>query len=96
MINVAKLGSSCFGYCKIHKKFFTGTVITGSPTEFVEGLPIARWGDVVYSPCGHTGSIITASTTRFANGIGVARLGDQTEGVFVGTIITGCTTVFTL
>ena len=101
MIPIATLGSSCYGYCNIHKKIFTGTIVTSSNKTFAGGLGVARMGDVVLSPCGHTGVIVTASLKTYSESVGIARLGDEfgpgdTSNPFRGTIITGSSDTFSL
>ena len=68
----------------------TGTIVTGSPDVFVNGLQAARLNDSVVHNCPHcgTGHISSASGSVFANGIPVARLGDAVTYPGGGGIIT--------
>ena len=52
MIPVARIGDSTFGLCihPIHKKgpkYFSGTIISGAPTVFVNNRPVAIVGSLV-------------------------------------------------
>ena len=76
----------------------SGTIIQGSPTVNVNGLPIARLNDAVEHSCPHcgTGYISSSSSTVFANGMGVARIGDSvTYPGGGGAIVTGSPNVNT-
>ena len=57
-----------------------GTVVQGSPTATINGIPIGRIGDAVTCPIrGHgTTSIATGDSNMLDGGIPVARHGDQT------------------
>lgn len=93
-MNIARLGDKLRGVCSIHGTV-NATIVTASSTHLVNGLGVARLGDIAFTSCGHTGKIITASSSQTADGLGVARLGDTTSGIFTGVIITGSPDTFT-
>lgn len=77
------------------KKNVIGIIVTGSANVFVNGLGLARLGDIVVRNDGHIGVIVTGSGSVFTNGLGNARLTDFFTGCFEGIIITGSANVFT-
>jgi uncharacterized Zn-binding protein involved in type VI secretion len=91
MAEVARHTDDTIGICYVCE--FTpqraGTITGHSTDVIVNGLGVARLGDIVTASCGHTGTINTASSTVYANGIKVARKGDSFTGNYVGTIIEG-------
>ena len=73
-----------------------GTITSGSPDVFINGLRAARLNDTVRHNCPHcgTGFVSSASGSVFANGAPVARLGDRvTYPGGRGTITTANDTV---
>jgi uncharacterized Zn-binding protein involved in type VI secretion len=54
-----------------------GTIVSGSPSCFCNGLAIARLGDAVMCDLHGAQTITSASGSVFANGIGIARVGDS-------------------
>lgn len=90
MPGTARVTDKTIGICSCHDDAIEveGVIETGSPTRFVNGLAVARKGDIVRADCGHTGIISTYSPDVFVDGLPVARLGDKTEGCYVATIIT--------
>ena len=96
MLDVARIGDIGEGVCCAgdgHNT--TGTIITGSPNVFANGLNIARLGDILVTNDSHEriGVIIAGSSKTRANGLEVARLSDSFDGCFSGTIINGSPTV---
>jgi uncharacterized Zn-binding protein involved in type VI secretion len=55
-----------------------GTVTTGSPDTFANGLAVARVGDTYDCPEHGPNPIATGSPDTTANGAAVARVGDTT------------------
>ena len=54
-----------------------GVIITGSPTTYDNGPPIARIGDLHACPIHGVNCIVTGSPTTSDNGPPVARIGDM-------------------
>jgi len=77
-----------------------GRIVQGASRVFVEGKPVARWGDLGHSPlcCGGVGRIELQPPARnvFVEGKPVAALGDPTLhcGIAPGAIATGSGRVF--
>ena len=96
-IGIARLGDRTHGQCSCHTSTITtgGTIVTASTDTTVNGMVVARLGDIVLADCGHTGTIVTCSQTNTCNGLGIARLGDKTQGCYVATIITASLDDFT-
>ena len=77
----------------------TGTIITGAGTVYAEGLGVARLGDIVEGNDDHQelAVILSGSPTVYCEGSPAARIGDFFEGnQFVGVLITGAATVYTI
>jgi len=55
-----------------------GSVTTGSPDTFANGLKVARVGDTYSCPIHGANPIVTGSADTTANGQAVARVGDTT------------------
>lgn len=55
-----------------------GSVTTGSPDTFTNGLAVARVGDTYNCPIHGANPITTGSPDTTANGLAVARVGDIT------------------
>lgn len=55
-----------------------GSVTTGSPDTFANGLAVARVGDTYNCPIHWPNAIVTGSPDTNANGRAVARVGDTT------------------
>lgn len=68
-----------------------GSIISGSPKVFADGLPVARIGDPAV--CNQHGAvtIITGSSKVLADGVGVARINDKLS--CGATIVTGSSKV---
>ncbi|MEE3652496.1 MULTISPECIES: type VI secretion system PAAR protein [unclassified Brenneria] len=81
MGNAVKLGNSDTG----HGSHPPTSVIAGSPTVNVDGLPLARQGDPL-APHGHSRSISGGSSSVFIDGKPAARSGDAVScgGVLIG------------
>lgn len=54
-----------------------GAITSGSPTVFVNALPVARLGDAAVCDVHGPTVIDSASAFSRANGIGIARVGDS-------------------
>lgn len=95
-MKVARVTDRTFGTCygHIYPIAIGGTIITGSPDVYDNGLQVARIGDIVRADCGHTAKIITGSPSVYANGIQKARLTDRVAGIYVATIISASNDVF--
>ena len=92
---IARVGDVWTGICKCHESPIkvSGTIVSGSGTNFADGIPVARIGDVVISSCGHSATIIAGSPTSTADGIPIARIGDPVaSGCISGIIISGSAT----
>ncbi len=88
----ARMSDTGAGYDECHDdtKFnVTGTIIQGAEIVIVNGLPVARMGDIVMRDDGHYGVIIGGSGTVIASGLPVARMSEEFFGCFTGTIIGG-------
>ena len=85
MTNFARLTDATTGVCSIDGPQ-SGTITSSASTTYVEGLLVARVGDVVTAGCGHTGTISAASGNIYAEGKRTARKGDPFSGVYSGTI----------
>lgn len=77
----------------------TGSIVTGSPTVFVNGLNAVRVGDVTeeFDCCceGDTGTVAIGSSKVFINGRPASRKGDNIYShTGSADIITGSETVF--
>ena len=74
------------------------SLISGSPSVYVDGRPVGRVGDI-YAPheCQehpiHQGHISSGSSSVFANGFGVGRIGDVVDCPATCTIAEGSSTV---
>jgi uncharacterized Zn-binding protein involved in type VI secretion len=55
-----------------------GTISTGSPDVFVNGIPVARVTDIYICSIHGPNPIIKGSSRLWANGLPVARIGDPT------------------
>lgn len=74
----------------------TGTVLNGSPTVSVGGLPAARAGDLASCPLPFhipVSAIVGGSSTVRINGLPAARVGDVTADGPPATITLGANTV---
>ncbi len=69
-----------------------GTIASGSPNTFVNGLPLARVGDLVLCDIHAEQAIVSGSPDVFCNESPVARLGDAVSCGAV--IIEGSPNVF--
>ncbi len=72
----------------------TGMIIMGSPKVQYDGLPAARFGDMVITTCPHCGGVgsicLGGAQKNLIDGIPAHRLGDSYVGPFGnGIIITG-------
>jgi len=70
-----------------------GMIVTGSPNVSLTNLASARNTDIVLSFCGHVGIIITGSSVVNTNNLQRTKIGSIFTGIFMGTIITGVSTV---
>ncbi len=84
----ARLTDVGTGVCSIHGPK-TGKIITCSNNTKLNGLGVARVGDVVLATCGHTGVLVSGSPNVKTNGKQNIRIGDPFTGIFSGNIITG-------
>lgn len=69
-----------------------GIIITGSPNTIVNGIPMARTGDIGIHNCPHCpiNMCITGSPNTLANGRQIHRIGDLvTEFCGIGFTVTG-------
>jgi uncharacterized Zn-binding protein involved in type VI secretion len=91
MIGVARHGDRAEGICHRHNGDLhtTGYIVASGNLLDIEGLGIARVGDVVQFDCGHTGVIVTGSDCLIVSGIQAARIGDQVAGDVDGVIVSG-------
>lgn len=55
-----------------------GVVVTGSPDVYVNGLKVARVGDIYACPIHGANPIVSGSPDTYANDSNVARVGDTT------------------
>ncbi|MBE5203346.1 type VI secretion system PAAR protein [Pectobacterium quasiaquaticum] len=85
MGNAVKLGDNDTG----HGSHPPTSVVAGSSTVKVDGLPLARQGDPL-APHGHSRSISGGSSSVFIDGKPAARSGD---GVSCGSVLVGGGTV---
>lgn len=56
-----------------------GVILTGASSVFINGVPVARLGEVIQShgDSPHNSAVIVTSSSKvFSEGIGVARVGD--------------------
>lgn len=91
MFPISRLFDTTIG----HGCFPPQKILTGSPTVFIEGKPVARTGDVIQPHCCgsscHPSFCGKGSLTVNANGLPVMRVTDSAN---CGSIImTGATTV---
>lgn len=56
-----------------------GVIVSGCESVLVNGLPVARIGDIHDCPEHGLGTITTGSESITAGGAGVARIGDMTS-----------------
>lgn len=89
---ICRVGDQCTGTCTAaapgHPRSFIGTWTTGSPTTFVEGLPVVRIGDTGITDCGHHMVAAGNTNTFTADGIKVIRVGDAVSIVEGGSGVT--------
>ena len=90
---VARIGDPTYGVCRIHGNQ-NGHIVAGSENVFVNGIGIARIGDLVQADCGHTGIIASGAEVTFANGNLIARVNDHIEGIYTASILSGSANVF--
>ncbi len=86
MSQIARLGDSTEGSCVFHGGV-SGVITSAASTTLVNGIPVARLGDVVTAACGHVGIISSASSSAYAEGVPIARLGDAVSGTYNATIV---------
>lgn len=93
-IPIARVGDIATGICRAHKYPIpvTGIIANGSPSVTVDGLPLARVGDVVTFDCGHTGVIISGLNTGQVDGKVIAHIGSLVVGPMQAVIIKGSPT----
>lgn len=92
MLAVSRMTDLFSGTCYCHPTPIqvTGTIVTGSSGELVDGLGQARLTDMILASCGHTGYIITCSSVVKSDTLGIARVGDLvSSSCLSGTILTG-------
>ncbi|MBG6241070.1 MAG: hypothetical protein EKE20_03405 [Candidatus Symbiopectobacterium sp. Dall1.0] len=75
MGNAVKIGDNDTG----HGSYPPTSVVTGSSTVKVDGLPLARQGDPL-APHGHSRTISGGSSSVFIDGKSAARTGDTVSG----------------
>ena len=82
MIGIARQSDTATGVCHSHTSdvSVTGSIVGGYSKVLVEGLPIARIGDLVTFTCGHMGIIDSGTSSVLCNGIAVAMLGSVVVG----------------
>lgn len=96
MINVARIGDRCRGFCSVPGHGAqSGVIISGTNRIIVDDVGFARVGDICKADCGDTGVIISGSQTTFIEGVNIARVGDRHVGTFTGVIISGSDRFFT-
>ena len=92
-LGITRIGDVTQGHCHCggHNDDYSGTVISGSPNVFSNGLQTGRITSVVKSDCGHENVIISGSNTVWTNGLNTARMtsiygeeGDCLTGSIVG------------
>lgn len=94
MSGAARLGDRTVGTCSVHGIDIGGTIVTASSDTFVNGIAVARLGDMVIADCGHDALVVTASPNTNANNCGVARLGDIVVGdKYTGNIVSASSDV---
>jgi uncharacterized Zn-binding protein involved in type VI secretion len=89
---IARLGDTGIGDDTCHdstKHDVSGVIIQGAENVVVNGLPVARMGDIVMRGDGHYGVIVGGSGTVVASGLPVVRMSEEFFGCFTGTIIDG-------
>lgn len=72
----------------------SGIILQGASNVLANGLPVARFLDIVMRGDGHSGIILGGSGTVLANGLPVARMIDNFVGCFSGIILEGSSDVF--
>lgn len=94
MPGTAQVGSIFIGTCKCHEtpRPVTGIVITGSSDHTVEGLPVARVGDIVVASCNDSAIIISGKPTNTTNSLQKGEVGSVAVGCPIGIIVTGSIT----
>jgi uncharacterized Zn-binding protein involved in type VI secretion len=65
-----------------------GQIVTASPSFKVEGIPVARIGDILDCPEHGKNPIVSSLTTQKQGGVLLAHVGSKTE--CGATITTGC------
>ncbi len=87
---VARVGDIFVGVCRCHRDpiSVTGTIISGSSNITVDGMPLARIGDMVMCSCGHVATIVSGGKNS-GQGMNIARVGDVAAGCPVGTLVSG-------
>jgi uncharacterized Zn-binding protein involved in type VI secretion len=100
---IARIGDITIGKGTHHLKgcphVITGVIITGSPITSVDGLGVARVGDLTSHNCPHcsVGILLTGSPITTADGIPVSRFGDAVnETCGSGIIITASPISFSI